>query len=96
MSNSRIQELSDIIAASVVKIQQGLKEKSLPLPSFDEDAPATLPLDLVEAQDSAIDAATELRDLLMEPMLSIHSNEESDSPFPFIPANFADIFYFAA
>lgn len=74
MSNSRIQELSDIIAASVIKIQQGLQERSLPLPSFDEDAPTTLPLDLVEAQDSVIDAATELRELLMEPMLSIHGN----------------------
>ncbi|CAG8950964.1 hypothetical protein HYFRA_00006361 [Hymenoscyphus fraxineus] len=73
MANSRIQELSDIIAASVATIQRGLKEKRLPLPSFDEDSPTTFPLDLTDAQNSVIDATTELRDLLMEPMLSIHS-----------------------
>lgn len=72
MSNPRIQELSNIIATSVASIQQYLKKKNIPLPSFDEDAATTFPLELIEAQDAAIDASTELRDLLMDPMHLLH------------------------
>lgn len=74
MANSRIQELSDIIAISVTKIQQGFTERNLPLPSFDEDSPTTFPLELIGAQDAVIDASSELQDLLMDPMASIQGH----------------------
>lgn len=73
-SQSRILQLAEIISASVAKIQEGLTAKSLPTPSFDENAPPTLPLELVDVQDAVLDATAELQDLLMEPMLSIHGH----------------------
>ena len=72
MASSRIQQLADTINTSGAKIQETLTTKGLPSPSFEENNPKYLPLEVSEAQDAAIDAATELRDLLTEPMLLIH------------------------
>lgn len=73
-SDPRIVQLADTIAASVAKIQEVLTAKNLPSPSFDEDAAPTLPVEVAEAQDAVLDATAELRDLLMEPMISIHGH----------------------
>lgn len=73
-STPRIQQLADTIAASVAKIQEVLTAKNLPTPSFDENAPLTLPLELAEAQDAVLDATAELQDLLQESMISIHGH----------------------
>ncbi|KAG8169256.1 hypothetical protein KVR01_000001 [Diaporthe batatas] len=73
-SNTRIQQLAETISASVAKIQAGLAAKNLPSPSFDENAPPSLPLELSDAQDAVLDATAELRDLLMEPMTLIHGH----------------------
>lgn len=72
MASSRIQQLAGIINTSVSKIQEVLNDKRLPSPSFAEDNPRYLPIEAVEAQDAALDAAIELHDLLLEPMLLIH------------------------
>lgn len=79
-SNTRIQQLAEIISASVNRIQASLTEQNLPTPSFDEDAPSTLPLELSGAQDAVLDATAELRDLLTEPMTLIHSHGGVNSP----------------
>lgn len=73
-SNTRIHQLAEIISNSVAKIQAGMSAKNLPSPSFDEDAPPSLPLELGDAQDAVLDATAELRDLLMEPMILIHGH----------------------
>lgn len=79
-SNTRIQQLAEIISASVNKIQASLTAQNLPTPSFDEDAPPTLPLELSNAQDAVLDATAELRDLLTAPMTLIHSHGGVSSP----------------
>lgn len=79
-SNTRIQQIAEIISSSVNKIQAILTAQNLPTPSFDEDAPSTLPLDLSDAQDAVLDATAELRDLLTEPMTLIHSHGGVSSP----------------
>jgi hypothetical protein len=70
-STPRIVELANTISAFVSQIQEALSAQNLSV-SFDEDAPASLPLELSDAKDAVLDATAELRDLLLEPMNLIH------------------------
>jgi hypothetical protein len=65
---SRIVELADTIQKSVAELDNMLKSKGLPAPSFDEDAsPDPLPSEAQKAQDAVLDATAELHDILLEP-----------------------------
>ncbi|KAH8786018.1 sterigmatocystin 8-O-methyltransferase [Diaporthe sp. PMI_573] len=76
---SRIVELADTIQKSVAELDNMLKSKGLPAPSFDEDAsPDPLPSEAQKAQDAVLDATAELHDILLEPtalVLKTISNE---------------------
>jgi len=73
-STPRIAELAKTIGDSVAKLQEVLKAQNAPFPSFDENAPASLPLEASEARDAVLDATTELHDLLLDPMVLIHTH----------------------
>ncbi|KAI1824558.1 sterigmatocystin 8-O-methyltransferase [Xylaria intraflava] len=64
----RMVELAAKISTSVAELQELLSAKGLPSPSFDEDSPECLPVDMANLQDAVLDATTELHELLMEPM----------------------------
>ncbi|RYP50583.1 hypothetical protein DL768_003928 [Monosporascus sp. mg162] len=68
----RIVHLANAISASVIKIQEVLSAKGIPSPSFDEDAPFSLPLEIARDHDVVLDATAELHDLLLEPLNLIH------------------------
>ncbi|KAI0964901.1 S-adenosyl-L-methionine-dependent methyltransferase [Xylaria arbuscula] len=67
----RIAQLAKIIAEAVVNVQQKLTETSSPFPSFDEDSPVTLPPELSDSREVALAAASELFDLLSDPITLI-------------------------
>jgi hypothetical protein len=67
----RIIQLASTIKSSVATIQKVLDALGAPSPTFDENAPM-LPPDIDEAKDVVLDATTELRDLLTDPMNIIH------------------------
>ncbi|KUI71081.1 6-hydroxytryprostatin B O-methyltransferase [Cytospora mali] len=58
-----------------------MTSKNLPSPSFDEDAPSSLPREVADAQSTVLDATAELRDLLTgifyepEPGMVAHTKE---------------------
>lgn len=65
--NPRIVELAATISDSVAKLQQVLSQEDVPSPSF--AAPYTpLPSGALTHQDAALDAASELYDLLLDPL----------------------------
>lgn len=65
---SRISQLSKVISESVGEIDTILTTKGLPSPSFDEDSLAFIPDEASSVADKVLDAAAELRDLLLDPL----------------------------
>ncbi|KAF2757675.1 putative O-methyltransferase [Pseudovirgaria hyperparasitica] len=67
---SRLLELSAIIADGTRKIDSYLREKGLPSPSLSVDAPpqASLPLELFKAQSEVLQASSELQVLINGPL----------------------------
>ncbi|KAF3058615.1 6-hydroxytryprostatin B O-methyltransferase [Daldinia childiae] len=70
----RIVELAATVSDSVAKIQQVLLAKGAPWPSFDENAPDSLPKEATEAQNAVIDAAAELYDLMLDPLTLVYKH----------------------
>lgn len=68
----RIVQLANTISESVSRIQQVLSDKGIQSPSFDQNAPFNLPLDITKDHDAVLDATAELHDLLLEPLNLIH------------------------
>ncbi|KAI2463102.1 S-adenosyl-L-methionine-dependent methyltransferase [Annulohypoxylon bovei var. microspora] len=68
----RIVQLAGAISTSVTNIQKTLCAKGIPPPSFDEDAPFNIPLEITKDHDIVLDATAELHDLLLEPLNLIH------------------------
>lgn len=68
----RILHLAATINESVKKLQDILSSQGVPSPSFDEDAPVPLPREVNDVRDVAIDAAAELYEILLEPMILLH------------------------
>ena len=81
MQASRLLELARIISQSATEIDNYLSSKGLPHPSFETAAGQTLPADLSSAQDTVIDAASELHDLLLGPLniLQLHGSVSQTS-----------------
>ncbi|KAK4455245.1 S-adenosyl-L-methionine-dependent methyltransferase [Podospora aff. communis PSN243] len=71
-SISRIAQLAATIVASVAEFESALAAKDIPSPAFDENNTTTTPEDAVDAQDTIIDAASELIDLLRAPLASLY------------------------
>lgn len=76
MAASRIAHLSGLIAVNVAKLEDYLKEKNLPVPSFDVDGPVNMnhssdAPEIEAARIAAIEASIELSDLLQGPILSL-------------------------
>ncbi|KAI1371154.1 S-adenosyl-L-methionine-dependent methyltransferase [Hypoxylon crocopeplum] len=70
----RIVELAATVSDSVAKLEQVLSAKGAPWPSFDENAPDSLPKEATEAQNAVIDAAAELYDLMLDPLTLVYRN----------------------
>lgn len=71
-NQTRITELSSLIARETEKINDFFAAQGLPAPSFDEDAPISLPIpddakDIVTARILVIEACNELKALLKGP-----------------------------
>ncbi|KAG8161933.1 hypothetical protein KVR01_007698 [Diaporthe batatas] len=67
----RMVELAAQISTAVSEMQERLTAQGAPSPSWAEDSPESLPLDLFDLRDAVIDASAELQELLMEPMMLI-------------------------
>jgi hypothetical protein len=61
-------QLAASISEAVAKLQEALQAKGVASPSFDEDAPISLPKETIGLQDAILDATSELYDMLLEPM----------------------------
>lgn len=70
----RIVQLAATISESVSKMHEILSAQEVPYPSFEEDAPTSLPKEASDAQDSVLDATAELYDLLLEPLNLIYKH----------------------
>ncbi|KAF2683382.1 putative Sterigmatocystin 8-O-methyltransferase [Lentithecium fluviatile CBS 122367] len=79
-SLSRIVQLARTISASVDKIEEVLVAEGIESPSFDEDAPFNIPLELSPQHDAVLDATAELYDLLLEPLNLIHRHAGHNNP----------------
>ncbi|KAK8055068.1 O-methyltransferase [Apiospora rasikravindrae] len=71
-STTKIVELSLLIAKETAKVDGFLSRKGLAAPSFDEDAPQSIPIpdesaDIKEARLAVIEACSELKDLMTGP-----------------------------
>lgn len=73
MEIHRILQLSNTISKSTAAIHDILTARGLPLPSFDADAPESLPDEVSAAQDAVLDASSELHDLLLGPFNTLES-----------------------
>jgi hypothetical protein len=73
---TRIQELAGIIFTNTEKVDQYLVAQNQPTPSFDAGSPESLnlPGDIQAARDLAIEASTELKELLQGPKEFLKSN----------------------
>lgn len=67
-SVTRIVQLGTTINNTVGKLDQILKSRGLQTPSFNEDAPTSLPEEALAMQSVLLDATSELHDLLLSPM----------------------------
>ncbi|KAI1443858.1 S-adenosyl-L-methionine-dependent methyltransferase [Annulohypoxylon stygium] len=72
ITTPRIVQLVRILSDSVTEVQAALAKKGHPSPSFDEDAPASIPPELSDLQDKILDASAELHDLFLQPINLIH------------------------
>ena len=74
--DSRIVELSSLIATNTASIHSYLALHNLSFPSFDTNAPLklALPEDLENARSIVLDATLELRELMLGPREMFHNN----------------------
>ncbi|KFA74602.1 hypothetical protein S40288_05826 [Stachybotrys chartarum IBT 40288] len=68
VDSPRMVQLAASISEAVAKLQEALQAKGVASPSFDEDAPISLPKETIGLQDAILDATSELYDMLLEPM----------------------------
>ena len=67
--STRITQLYQLISEAVAKVESALLAQNLLSPSFDEDAPSgNFTSQLWIAQNTILDATTELHDLLLDPL----------------------------
>ncbi|KAF3003297.1 hypothetical protein E8E14_007415 [Neopestalotiopsis sp. 37M] len=64
----RIVQLATAINEAVAKLNDILNSQGIPTPSFEENAPTTLPDDSADVQSTILDATLELHDLILQPM----------------------------
>lgn len=70
MASTRIAELAASVQENTVKVDEYLRSKGLPCPSFDEDSPLDFGIedeDIKKARQVALDSSLELHDLLGGP-----------------------------
>lgn len=81
MALTRIAELAASVQENTVKVDEYLRSRGLPCPSFDEDSPLDLGIedeDIKKALEVARDSSLELHDLLrgpemlLRPMVRLH------------------------
>lgn len=65
----RIVELAAQISTSVSELQEQLTAQGAPSPSWAEDSPESLPVDVFNLRDTVLDATAELHELLLEPLM---------------------------
>lgn len=80
ITTPRIVQLVRILSDSVTEVQAALAKKGHPSPSFDEDAPASIPPELSDLQDKILDASAELHDLFLQPINLIHKYGAVSAP----------------
>ncbi|KAL1848712.1 hypothetical protein Daus18300_013502 [Diaporthe australafricana] len=71
-SASRIVRLSKVLSQAVADLEHVLAAQGQPTPSFDQDSPTLFPTETDDLRDTALDAAAEIYDLLMEPMALLY------------------------
>lgn len=73
MSTRSLKALAQAILANAEKLENYFESNNLPQPSFEEHAPAELPLspEMQVVRQQAVDDATELQDLLIGPAMLI-------------------------
>lgn len=71
-SASRIVHLTKVLSQTVADLERVLAEHGQPTPSFDPDSPTPFPTETDDLRDTALDAAAEIYDLLMEPMALLY------------------------
>ncbi|TLD05233.1 uncharacterized protein PgNI_09345 [Pyricularia grisea] len=84
---TRVTQLAQTISDSVAALQASLAAKGLPNPSVDENAPIDyFPPESLADRNAAIDAATELFNILMDPLdlVKHHSGTTTSIPLQFI------------
>jgi hypothetical protein len=64
----RIIELAAQISIHVAELQANLEARGEPTPSFEENRPETLPVELFHLRDAILDTTAELHELLMDPL----------------------------
>ncbi|KAI0554399.1 sterigmatocystin 8-O-methyltransferase [Xylaria curta] len=75
-STSRLTQLAASISEFVARLEKILSARGVLSPSFDEEAPTSLPKDTINVRDMIIDCAAEIQDLLQDPldMIYIHGS----------------------
>jgi len=74
MTSSRITELATLVQENTAKVDSYLRERNLPLPSFNEDGPVDFQIESEEiqrARTGAMEASLELYDLLQGPSMCL-------------------------
>ncbi|KAL1851061.1 hypothetical protein Daus18300_012670 [Diaporthe australafricana] len=67
----RMVELAAQISTSVSELQERLTAHGAPSPSWAENSPESLPVDVFNLRDAVLDASAELHELLLEPLMLI-------------------------
>ena len=89
MASTRIVELAAQIQENTTKVDEYLRKKSLPSPSFDEDGPVDFQIEDEEiqtAREKALDSSLELHQLLLglamclRPVVSIQTPQALKPP----------------
>ncbi|KAJ2999003.1 hypothetical protein NUW58_g143 [Xylaria curta] len=82
-SATRIVQLASTISDAVAKLDEILQSQGLQTPSFNEDAPTSLPEEALAMQSVVLDATSELHDLLLSPMALLLNKTAQNSMVPF-------------
>ncbi|GAW24153.1 hypothetical protein ANO14919_137340 [Xylariales sp. No.14919] len=81
-SATRIVRLASTISDAVAKLDETLQSRGLPTPSFNEDAPTSLPEEALAMQSVILDATSELHDLLLSPMALLLNKTAQNNMVP--------------
>ncbi|KAF7534727.1 hypothetical protein G7054_g5962 [Neopestalotiopsis clavispora] len=79
----RIVQLAAAINEVVAKLNDILNSQGIPTPSFEENAPTTLPDDSADVQSTILDATLELHDLILQPMELLIRKTAQNNMAPF-------------